>query len=179
MMELTNPSTDVTAARSTDLATPVALPATRASKSDFLRLVHTACLMMAVGLAVANHGCSKQSKTPAVKETDAMPVNPAATPSNQEKALIAQRQAFRQGIEPPAPALKLRGGEPATAEVLAAYNQELARAVFKWRDSPENLQDLVQYWVELRRQLPRLPTPPSGKRIVYEDHFHIIRLDPP
>jgi hypothetical protein len=171
MKELTSPSTD--------LATSVALPATRASKSDFLRLVHTAFLMMAVGLTVANHGCSKQSKTPVVKETDAMPVNPAAAPSDQEKALQAQRLAFRQGIEPPAPALKLRGGELATPEVLAAYNQELARAVFRERDSPESLQELVQNWVELRRQLPKLPTPPSGKRIVYDDHFHIIRLDPP
>ena len=108
-----------------------------------------------------------------------MAVNPTAAPRDQEQALVAQRRAFHQGIEPPAPALKLQGGELATPEVLAAYNQELARAIFREHDSPESLQELAQNWVQLRRQLPKLPTPPPGKKIVYDDRFHIIRLDPP
>jgi hypothetical protein len=27
--------------------------------------------------------------------------------------------------------------------------------------------------------MPRLPTPPPGKRIVYDARYHIIKLDPP
>jgi len=129
------------------------------------------CLLALAGLLAA--GCGRKAPKPPTAD-DARPVNPADSPEAQEKARIAQAAAFRAGIEPPAPALKLRGGEPATPEVLAAYNQELARAIFRRRDAPESLEELVRKW-----GLPPLPTPPPGKRIVYDPVNRIIRLDPP
>jgi hypothetical protein len=127
----------------------------------------------AVALGLAACGC-KKAPPPAPRPTDAAPVNPAAPADAQEKARIAQAVAFRQGIEPPAPTLKLRGGELATSEVLTAYNQELARLIFRQRDAPETLDELVRKW-----PLPKLPTAPPGKRIVYDPVNRIIRLDPP
>lgn len=130
-------------------------------------------------------GCgSKQTQVPEPVQSQASPVSPssAANPVNpespaeaQEKARVAQAIAFRAGVEPPPPTLKLRGGEPATPEVLAAFNQELTRARFKRGESPESLEELVTKW----RELPRLPTAPPGKRIVYDIRNSIIRLDPP
>lgn len=127
--------------------------------------------ILAVAL-VALGGCSRNAPVP--KAEDAKPVNPEAPPATQHQALVAQAVAMRSGVEPPKPAIQLRGGEPATAEVLAAYNQELARKIFQQRDAPETLEELVRRW-----QMPRLPTPPAGKRIVYDPVNRIIKLDPP
>jgi hypothetical protein len=132
-------------------------------------------LLTAFGLAaglVLGGGCSKEPSAP--KPAEVKPVNPEAPPTAQQQALVAQALAMRSGVEPPKPALQLRGGEPATAEVLAAYNQELARKIFQQRDAPETLEELVRKW-----QMPRLPTPPAGKRIVYDPVNRIIKLDPP
>ena len=128
--------------------------------------------LLAAGLVLAACG-HKSTKAAATKPADANPVNPAAEPAAQEKARVAQAVAFRAGVEPLAPQLQLRGGELATPEVLAAFNQELARAIFRHRDAPETLDELVRKW-----RLPRLPTPPPGKRIVYDEVNRIIRLDP-
>ena len=103
-----------------------------------------------------------------------LPVNPADSAAAQEKARIAQALAMRARIEPPRPALRLKGGERATPEVLAAYNQELAWVMFKRRDAPETLDELVRKW-----PMPGLPTAPAGKQIVYDPVNRIIRLDPP
>lgn len=150
-------------------------------QSNYLKFTHdlmkrsmlNVCCLLAAGLVLAACG-NKSAKSRAPKPDDANPVNPAATPAVQDQARVAQAVAFRAGIEPPAPSLKLQGGEFATTEVLAAYNQELARAIFRHRDAPESLAELVRKW-----RLPRLPTPPSGKRIVYDEVNRIIRLDPP
>lgn len=144
-----------------------ARPPARGGASNNLLLIAVAAL----GLLSAN--CSKE--VPAPKAADAVPINPEAPVDTQEKARIAQAIAMRQGIEPPKPALQLRGGELATPEVIAAYNQELLRARFKRGESPESLQELVQKW----RELPRLPTPQPGKRIVYDVRNSIIRQEPP
>jgi hypothetical protein len=104
----------------------------------------------------------------------ANPVNPEAPPDAQEKARVAQAVAMRQGIAPEPPAIQLRGGELATPEVLAAYNQMLARLIFQRRDAPETLEELVRKW-----PMPRLPTAPAGKRIVYDARNRIILLYPP
>lgn len=124
-------------------------------------------------LAFLTADCSRE--TPSPKPEHATAINAEAPVDAQAKARIAQAIALRQGIEPPKPALQLRGGELATPEVLAAYNQELLRARFKRGESPESLQELVQKW----RELPRLPKPPPGKQIVYDVHNSIIRLEPP
>lgn len=108
------------------------------------------------------------------------PVNPDDPPQAQEQARLAAVMAMRQGAPPPPPpALRLRGGELATPEVLAAYNQELLRVRIQQRESPESLEELVQKWIRQWRLLPPLPTPPPGKRIVYDDINCILRLDPP
>jgi len=140
--------------------------------------------LVAAGLALTACG-RKESKAPAPPApnetatqasvpTTPPPVNPADSAAEQEKARVAQALAMRARVEPPKAALQLRGGELATPEVLAAYNQELARLIFKTRDAPETLEELVQKW-----PMPRLPTPPAGKRIVYDPVNRIIRLDPP
>jgi hypothetical protein len=92
----------------------------------------------------------------------------------QEQQRIAQAVAMRNGIAPPPPSIQLRGGEPATPEVMAAYNQMLAQLIFQRRDAPETLEELVRKW-----PMPRLPTPPPGKRIVYDARNRIIVLYPP
>ena len=143
------------------------------------------CCLVAAGLALTACG-RKESKAPAPPpppdETAAQapvrtappPVNPADSAAEQEKARVAQALAMPEGIEPPKPALQLKGGELATPEVLAAYNQQLARLIFKTRDAPETLEELVRKW-----PMPRLPTAPAGKHIVYDPVNRIIRLDPP
>lgn len=125
-----------------------------------------------VSVLILHSGCSKEA--PAPKPEDARPVNPEAPVAAQEQARVAQAVAMRNGIAPPKPAIQLRGGEPATAEVLTAYNQELARKIFEQRDAPETLEELVRKW-----RMPRLPSPPAGKRIVYDPVNRIIKLDPP
>lgn len=146
-------------------------------------------ISLAVGLAVLGvfPGCKRNAKAPApaaagaATDTAQAPVspvanavNPEAPPDAQEKARVAQAVAMRQGIAPEAPAMVLRGGEPATPEVLKAYNQMLARLIFQRRDVPETLQELTTRW-----PLPKLPTPPPGKQIVYDGRNHIILLYPP
>jgi len=104
----------------------------------------------------------------------AAPVNPTAPAAEQEKQLVAQAVAMRSGKAPPPPAMTLRGGEPATPEVLDAYNKQLAQLIFKHRDAPETLGELVKRW-----PMPRLPTPPPGKQIVYDARLRVIMLYPP
>ena len=59
-------------------------------------------------------------------------------------------------------------------EVLAAYNQQLTRLIFQRRDAPETIEELVRKW-----PMPRLPTPPPGKQIVYDSRMRVILLYPP
>lgn len=132
------------------------------------------CLLVIAGLSLAACGC-RERKPPAPKPTEVNPVNPEAALTEQDKARVTQAVAMRRGVEPARPALQLRGGEAATPEVLAAFNQELLRARFKRGESPESLEELVRKW----RELPGLPTPPPGKRIVYDVRNSIILLDPP
>ncbi len=147
--------------------------------------VLAAGLVVAVSAVVA--GCGKKAPTgqgqpPASAEATAQAptsptanlVNPEAPPDVQEKQLIAQAVAIREGKAPPPPAIQLRGGEPATPEVLAAYNQRLAQLIFQRREPPESLEELVRKW-----PMPKLPTPPAGKRIIYDGRYRIIKLDPP
>jgi hypothetical protein len=150
-------------------------------------------------------GCRKKAETPpaqpkpesAVSETSpAKPTTPAAptgreanimlkpvNPDESEQVQKSQRRevlmAIRTGMVPPPPALKLKGGEPATPEVLQAYNVMLIRAMPVYGESPETLEQLKQELIQKRRLLPRLPTPPPGKKIVYDAQNYIIRLDPP
>jgi len=148
-------------------------------------LIAVAALAVGVGIILA--GCGKKAKEgeaqpPATAEEAAkaptspaaMPVNPRAPVSEQEKQRIAQAVAMREGKAPPPPTIQLRGGELATPEVLQAYNQMLSQLIFQRHEPPESLDELVRKW-----PLPRLPTPPPGKRIVYDGRYHIIRLDPP
>ncbi len=147
-----------------------------------LRLTAGAIILVTVGFLLIGCGNKKaKTITPATPDaaqvttpSPADPVQPSASPVTEEKARIAQALAQRAGIEPSAPALKLRGGEMATPEVLAAYNQELARAIFQQKDAPETLEELVRKW-----RLPKLPTAPAGKQIIYDPVNRIIRLDPP
>lgn len=125
----------------------------------------------AVALCVLG-GCGKDSKPVQVTQAEAVAVNPEAPADVQEKARITTAVAIRDGIEPPPPTMKLRGGEPATPEVLAAYNQELLRYLVRTRDVPETLEQLKR-----TPGLPRLPTPPPGKQIVYDARNRIIRLE--
>jgi hypothetical protein len=131
----------------------------------------TLLLLLAVG-GVA--GCGKKDKPPEIKPEQVAPINPESPAEAQQKARLQQAVAIREGIEPPPPAIKLRGGELATPEVIAAYNQELLRYIVRTKDTPESLQELMRI-----RELPRLPTPPPGKRIVYDPVNRIIKLYPP
>ncbi len=130
-----------------------------------------------VGLVIAAlllAGCGKSSTTSQATQEDAKPVNVEASADAQQQARVAQAAAIRDGIVPPEPALKLRGGELATREVLDAYNQYLLRYIAQNREAPESMQELMRI-----RTLPRLPTAPSGKRIVYDPLNRLIKLDPP
>ncbi len=161
------------------------LAATRSGgRRGIPRLLPALCLVLAAGLVLA--GCGrKESKTiaptPAAANAAqapaspaANPVDPAAPPDLQEKMRLQQAVAMREGKAPPAPTRILRGGEPATPDVLAAYNQQLAQLIFRQRDAPETLDELVRRW-----PMPRLPTPPAGKQIVYDARNRIIKLYPP
>jgi hypothetical protein len=131
-------------------------------------------LLAALLLALAGAGCGKKEKPPEIKPEQVAPINPEASADAQQQARLQQAVAIREGIEPPPPAIKLRGGELATPEVLAAYNQELLRYIVRTKDTPETLQELMRI-----RELPRLPTPPPGKQIVYDPVNRIIKLYPP
>jgi hypothetical protein len=122
--------------------------------------------------AVAAAAAANAEKAPVSQA--AAPVNLAAPAAEQEKQRLAQALAMREGKAPPPPAITLRGGELATPEVLDAYNKQLAQLIFKYRDAPESLDELVKRW-----PMPRLPTPPPGKRVVYDPRYRIIALYPP
>jgi hypothetical protein len=148
------------------------------------RLLPVLCVVVAAGLVLA--GCGRKDSegtTPTPEAASAAqapaspaanPVDPAAPPDLQEKMRLQQAVAMRDGKAPAAPTMTLRGGEPATPEVLAAYNQQLAQLIFRQRDAPETLDELVRRW-----PMPRLPTPPAGKQVVYDARNRIIKLYPP
>jgi hypothetical protein len=162
------------------------VPNLKCSVERFVGVSWLCALLLALG-ACSREKSASSAKTPVgvepggpVPVADLKPVNPDDPPQAQEKARLAAVMAMRQGSPPPPPpALRLRGGELATPEVLAAYNQELLRVRILQRESPESLDALVQKWIRQWRWLPPLPTPPPGKRIVYDDVNCIIRLDPP
>jgi hypothetical protein len=150
-----------------------------------VRLAKVACVVLAVGLVAVACG-KKKAKAPepgpgteaaavqAPVSPAASAVNPTAPPDVQEKQRVAQALAMREGKAPPPPAMQLRGGELATPEVLQAYNQQLAQLIFQRREGPETLEELVRRW-----PMPKLPTPPAGKRIVYDARNRVIMLYPP
>jgi hypothetical protein len=57
--------------------------------------------------------------------------------------------------------------------VVIASNAVLLRAMVQRKDPAETLEELRKL------PLPKLPTPPAGKRIVYDAAICGIRLDPP
>ncbi len=130
-----------------------------------------ACILMAAA-ALFLAACGKDSDAVQVTQADAVPINPEASAESQEKARTAQAVAMRNRVQPAPPAIKLRGGEPATPEVLAAYNQELMLYRYREQDAPETMQELLRI-----KSLPRLPTAPPGKRIVYDPANFIIKLE--
>jgi hypothetical protein len=132
---------------------------------------------VAAGLAsvlVLLAGCGKKSTSANLKPEDVTPVDPNASVAEQQNQRVKMAVAVRDGIMPPEPTLQLKGGEPATPEVLAAYNQLLLRYMVQNKEAPETMQELLRI-----RTLPPLPTPPAGKRIVYDAANCCIRLDPP
>ena len=163
------------------------LAATRsASRRGIPRLLPAICFVVVAGLVVAGCGRKGAKDQPAASQGSsdaatqaptspaANPVDPSAPPDLQERMRIQQAVAMREGKAPAAPTMTLRGGEPATPEVLAAYNQQLTQLIFRQRDAPETLEELVRRW-----PMPRLPTPPAGKQIVYDAKNRIIKLYPP
>ena len=118
-------------------------------------------------------GCGEKKATVAVTSDDVKPIDANASAEVQQSQRVKIALAIRDGIMPPEPALKLAGGEQATSEVLAAYNQLLLRAAAQRREFPETLEELKRW------PLPKLPTPPAGKRIVYDVEKCLVRLDPP
>jgi len=152
---------------------------TRFHKSGARRMVDSACLVVVAALMLAACGCDQEPELSVPTQEVLKPVNPKDSPKAQEEARMAVLLAMRRGIPPPPSAVKLKGGEPATPEILDAYNLELLRARIQERRSPETLEELVQKWIQKWRLLPALPKPPPGKRIVYDDLNCIIRLDPP
>lgn len=153
--------------------------ATQFQRSGFPRVVNSYRLLAIVGLILAVSGCNREAEMPVPTQADLKPVNPQDSPKAQEAARMAAILAMRRGVPPPPLAVRLKGGEPATPEVLEAYNAELLRARIQERRSPENLEELTQKWVKQWRLLPGLPKPPPGKRIVYDDVNCIVRLEPP
>jgi len=142
----------------------------RASRQPILGIIG-ASLTLVAGMMLA--GCGKDAKVTELKPEDVVPVNADATPEEQQNQRMKMAVAIRDGVMPPEPEYKLKGGEQATPEVLEAYNQLLLRAMVQRREPPESLQEL-QRW-----PLPRLPSPPPGKRIIYDPANCIVRLDPP
>ncbi len=138
------------------------LAATRApldpGRPGLARLVAIGVIAVTTGLLVTACG-RKDSK---------------GTADGQETQRVALAVAMREGKVPPPPAIQLRGGEPATPEVLDAYTARLAQLIGQRRDVPETLDELVKKW-----PMPALPTPPPGKQIVYDGRNHIIKLYPP
>ena len=118
-------------------------------------------------------GCGEKKATVKVTSEDVKPIDEKASAEVQQSQRVKIALAIRDGIMPPEPALKLAGGEQATSEVLAAYNQLLLRAAVQRREFPESIDELKRW------QLPKLPTPPAGKRIIFDTENCMIRLDPP
>jgi len=145
-------------------------PRTRGQNSRFLR-VSASCLLLAAGLVLP--GCGEKKAKVQVTADDVKPVDANATAEAQQNQRMKMAIAIRDGIMPPEPSLKLAGGEQATPEVLGAYNQLLLRAMVQRREPPETLEELRRW------PLPKLPTPPAGKRVVYDPAICGIRLDPP
>jgi hypothetical protein len=149
-------------------------PTTRSRTGDNSRRILsivTICILVAAGLVFT--GCDKESKVATIKPEDVKPVDVNASADEQQNQRIKMAVAMRDNILPPEPTLKLRGGEPASPEVMGAFNQLLLRAMVQRREPPESLEELRKW------PLPKLPTPPAGKRIVYDAPNCIIRLDPP
>jgi hypothetical protein len=117
-------------------------------------------------------GC-KKSEVAKLKPEEVKPVDLNASAETLKNQRMQLAVAIRDGVMPPEPALKLKGGEPATSEVLDAYNQLLVRAAVQRREFPESLEELKRW------PLPKLPTPPAGKRIVFDTEYCLVRLDPP
>ena len=141
-------------------------------------VVAAALLLSACGrkpsTAPAPSSATADAAAPTPVSPAANPVNPADSPEAQEKARVAQAVAMRSGKAPAPPSMVLRGGEPATPEVLQAYNQQLAQLIFQRREGPETLEELVRKW-----PMPKLPTAPAGKQIVYDARNRVIMLYPP
>ena len=156
------------------------------AKPALARLVAIGVIAVAAGLFLAACGrkdsrgqagappSSPSAAPQAPVSPAAAPVNPTAPADVQEQQRVAQAVAMREGKAPPPPAITLRGGEAATPEVIDAYNKQLAQLIFKYRDAPETLDELVRRW-----PMPRLPTPPPGKRVVYDARMRVIKLYPP
>jgi hypothetical protein len=145
-------------------------PQARVSSLRFLS-ASTSCLVAAAALMLAGCGDNKGAVT--VKPEDVKTVDANASAVEQQNQRVKLAVGIRDGIMPPEPALKLKGGEPATPEVLEAYNQLLLRAMVQRKEAAETLEELRKL------PLPKLPTPPAGKRIVYDAAICGIRLDPP
>jgi len=136
----------------------------------FLNLT-TSCLLVAAGLVLA--GCGEKKAKVVVTGENVKPVDTTAPEKEQQDQRTRIALAIRDRKMPPEPAMKLAGGEQATPEVLTAYNQLLLRAAVQRQEFPESLEELKRW------RLPRLPTPPAGKRIVFDAQNCAIRLDPP
>jgi hypothetical protein len=180
---------------------------TSGRSSGISAMVNSTCLLVFLGLALAVCGCKKKPEpqptqaqpqpesaatptspakaatpaAPATREANVMlnPVNPGDSEQAQQTQRKAVLMAIRTGMVPPPPALKLKGGEPATPEVLKAYNVMLIRAMPHYGESPETLDQLKLELIQKRRLLPKLPTAPPGRTIVYDSKNFLIRLDPP
>jgi hypothetical protein len=149
---------------------PLSATATAATARSQARVSST-CLLVAAGLVLA--GCGEKKSVVKVTPEDLKPINPEASAETLKNQRVKMGLAIRDGIMPDEPALKLKGGEPATSEVLDAYNQLLLRTAVQRREFPESLEELKKWPV------PKLPTPPAGKRIIFDIENCIVRLDPP
>jgi hypothetical protein len=126
---------------------------------------------VAAGLVLA--GCGEKKAVVKVTAEDVIPIDANASAEAQQSQRVKIGLAIRDGIMPLEPALKLKGGEPATKEVLEAYNTLLLRAAVQRREFPESAEELTRW------KLPKLPTPPAGKRIIFDVENCLVRLDPP
>ncbi|MBI3877046.1 MAG: hypothetical protein HY300_14005 [Verrucomicrobia bacterium] len=149
-------------------------------------------LMMALGLALT--GCGRKAPEPGPK-TDASKSRgvsienlignsgtpesapPAAAPTSEAAPAppVPAGSAADDKNAPPAPDTEdiiLKGGELATPEVIKAYNTVLMINFFGRSDAPRTLEQL-QKWPNL----PALPKPPQGKRIVYDANTKTIRVE--
>jgi hypothetical protein len=133
--------------------------------------VSTFCLLVVAGLVLA--GCGEKKAKVEVTADNLKPVDTTASAEAQQSQRVKIALAIRDGIMPPEPTTKINGGEPATKEVLEAYNTLLIRAAVQRREFPESAQELTRW------KLPKLPTPPPGKRIIFDVENCLVRLDPP